>query len=76
MAAPTYYTSMRSGRPEVWRVPRGGGPSQQITQNGGICGFESPRGIFYYWKGESGNRSPNPRYAANDTAPETVLLAN
>jgi hypothetical protein len=51
-----YYTSMRSGRPEVWRVPRGGGPSQQITQNGGICGFESPRGIFYYWKGESGNR--------------------
>jgi Tol biopolymer transport system component len=51
-----YYTSARSGRPEVWRVPRAGGPSQQITRDGGICGFESPRGIIYYWKGESGNR--------------------
>jgi Tol biopolymer transport system component len=51
-----YYTSTRSGRAEVWRVSRGGGRPQQITLNGGICGFESPRGVFYYWQGESGAR--------------------
>jgi Tol biopolymer transport system component len=51
-----YYTSTRSGRAEVWSLPRGGGLSQQITVDGGICGFESARGIFYYWKGESGKR--------------------
>jgi Tol biopolymer transport system component/DNA-binding winged helix-turn-helix (wHTH) protein len=51
-----YYTSTRSGRAEVWRAPRGGGRPQQITLNGGICGFETPGGAFYYWKGESGAR--------------------
>jgi Tol biopolymer transport system component len=51
-----YYTSTRSGRAEVWRVPRGGGRPQQMTLNGGICGFESPRGVFYYWQGESAVR--------------------
>jgi Tol biopolymer transport system component/DNA-binding winged helix-turn-helix (wHTH) protein len=48
-----YYTSTRSGHAEVWRVPRGGGRPQQMTVDGGICGFESSRGVFYYWQGES-----------------------
>jgi Tol biopolymer transport system component/DNA-binding winged helix-turn-helix (wHTH) protein len=47
-----YYTSTRSGRPEVWKAPAGGGRPAQITAQGGMCGFESPRGDFYYWKGE------------------------
>jgi Tol biopolymer transport system component/DNA-binding winged helix-turn-helix (wHTH) protein len=51
-----YYTSTRSGRPEVWEAPRGGGQPEQITVKGGVCGFESARGIFYYWKGEIGRR--------------------
>jgi Tol biopolymer transport system component len=51
-----YYTSARSGRPEVWRAPRGGGQPEQTTLNGGVCGFESSRGIFYYWKGDVGKR--------------------
>jgi len=50
-----YYTSARSGRSEVWRVPRGGGASKQMTATGGQCGFESPRGDFYYWALETGS---------------------
>jgi Tol biopolymer transport system component len=48
-----YYTSTRSGRREVWKTPRSGGQSQQVTNGGGMCGFESARGVFYYWKGDS-----------------------
>jgi Tol biopolymer transport system component/DNA-binding winged helix-turn-helix (wHTH) protein len=51
-----YYTSIRTGRPEVWRVPRTGGRTQQITTSGATCGFESARGTFYYWKGENWHR--------------------
>ena len=49
-----YYTSTRSGRPEVWMAPLDGGHPRQITVNGGQCGFESPRGDFYYWADEVG----------------------
>lgn len=52
-----YYTSTHSGRREVWKVPQGGGQPQQVTNSGGMCGFESARGVFYYWKGESGRRA-------------------
>lgn len=47
-----YYTSARSGRPEVWKVPIAGGKPRQVTASGGMCGFESPSGVFYYWQGE------------------------
>ncbi|MBZ5624794.1 MAG: serine/threonine-protein kinase [Acidobacteriia bacterium] len=45
-----YYDSMRSGRREVWKAPRGGGQPEAVTANGGQSGFESQRGIFYYWR--------------------------
>ncbi len=45
-----YYTSSRSGRSEVWKASRHGGPSVQLTLNGGLNGFESNRGVFYYWR--------------------------
>lgn len=45
-----YYDSVRSGRREVWKAPRGGGRSVMMTVNGGRSGFESQRGIFYYWQ--------------------------
>ena len=68
-----YYTSTRSGRAEVWRVPRGGGQSQQITRNGGICGFESARGTFYYWKGENGQ--PGALFERTAQGDQPVRLA-
>jgi dipeptidyl aminopeptidase/acylaminoacyl peptidase len=43
-----YFDSVRSGRCEVRRVPRDGGRSELMTVGEG--GFESERGIFYYWR--------------------------
>jgi len=45
-----YYDSVRSGRREVWKAPRDGGRPEAVKVNGGQNGFESQRGIFYYWR--------------------------
>jgi serine/threonine protein kinase len=48
-----YFTSIRTGRPEVWRVSAGGGDAVQVTGNGGGMALESPDGeSVYYIKGE------------------------
>jgi len=52
-----YYTSTRSGRPEVWRISPSGASRQQVTTGGGVCGFDTGRGIFYYWKGKIADRA-------------------
>jgi Tol biopolymer transport system component/DNA-binding winged helix-turn-helix (wHTH) protein len=64
-----YYTSTRSGRQEVWKALWNGGEPQQITTNGGLCGFESTRGVFYYWQGESGKPGSVLRRAADGDHP-------
>jgi Tol biopolymer transport system component len=44
---------MRTGRDEIWKVPAGGGPAQQVTKNGGWAALESPDGRYlYYTKSE------------------------
>jgi Tol biopolymer transport system component len=43
-----YYNSLSSGREEVRRAPRTGGPSESVTPDGGKCGFEAGTGAFYY----------------------------
>jgi Tol biopolymer transport system component len=53
-----YYSSARSGRLEVWRASRDGGPPKQMTASGGQCGFETPRGVFHYWQVEGGLSAP------------------
>ena len=50
-----YFTSKRSGRFEVWRVPAQGGTAEQITRNGGFLAFESTDGrTLYYTVSEIG----------------------
>ena len=50
-----YFESKRSGRPEIWRMPAGGGTALQVTHNGGYVAFESADGkTLYYTLGESG----------------------
>ena len=39
-----YFSSNRTGRIEVWKVPAGGGNAVQVTRNGGLYGVESPDG--------------------------------
>ena len=47
-----YFTSGRSGRFEVWKMPSKGGEAVQLTRNGGDEAQESPDGkMIYYTKG-------------------------
>jgi len=47
-----YFSSTRSGREEIWKMPSTGGDAVQITRNSGDTPNESPDGKFlYYMKG-------------------------
>jgi serine/threonine protein kinase len=47
-----YFSSTRSGREEIWKMPTSGGEAIQITRNSGDVPRESPDGKFlYYMKG-------------------------
>ena len=49
-----YYTSDRTGRPELWKAPVQGGKPVQVTRNGGFTGFEcAARSSLFYTKRES-----------------------
>jgi Tol biopolymer transport system component len=44
-----YFASTRSGRPEVWKIPAGGGTAQQVTRHGGAAAAESADGRWLYY---------------------------
>ena len=47
-----YFSSTRSGREEIWKMPSNGGEAVQITRNSGDVPQESADGKFlYYMKG-------------------------
>lgn len=47
-----YFASSRTGEDQVWKIPAQGGKPVQVTRKGGVTGFESPDGkFFYYGKG-------------------------
>ena len=47
-----YFSSTRSGREEIWKMPSSGGEAVQITRNSGDIPQESADGKFlYYMKG-------------------------
>jgi len=49
-----YHERASSGRPEVWKMPIGGGPQTQVTREGGTDALSSGEGssVFYYRDGE------------------------
>jgi Tol biopolymer transport system component len=52
-----YFRSNRSGKDEIWRMPRGGGQAVQVTQGGGFEATETPDGKALYFiraRAESG----------------------
>jgi Tol biopolymer transport system component len=49
-----YFSSNRSGRIEVWKVPAAGGAAQQLTHNSGNEPFESPDGTLLYYMNDEG----------------------
>lgn len=44
-----YFTSKRTGRDEVWRVPSAGGTQEQVSRDGGVFPFESWDGRTVYY---------------------------
>jgi dipeptidyl aminopeptidase/acylaminoacyl peptidase len=44
-----YFTSDRSGRIEIWKLPVGGGQAVQVTRSGGAAALESPDGKYIYY---------------------------
>jgi eukaryotic-like serine/threonine-protein kinase len=44
-----YFSSNRTGRFEVWKMPQTGGEPVQVTRNGGWFGQESPDGATLYF---------------------------
>jgi serine/threonine protein kinase/Tol biopolymer transport system component len=61
-----YFTSPRSGRREIYKIPRGGGQPTQVTSDGGMAPFESPDGatLYYMKPAAAGSElSESPLYA-------------
>jgi Tol biopolymer transport system component len=48
-----YFTSNRSGRHEVWRMPASGGEAEQVTREGGASPDVSPDGRWLYYLKET-----------------------
>jgi Tol biopolymer transport system component len=68
-----YFTSTRTGRSEIWKVPVSGGRAAQVTRNGGSTVLESPDGkSLYYTKNESGSARLWVRSA--DGGPEKQII--
>src|SRR5262249_46826352 len=49
-----YFSSNRSGRIEIWKVPASGGAPQQVTRTSGNEPFESPDGKLLYYTNTRG----------------------
>jgi Tol biopolymer transport system component len=60
-----YYGSLRTGRREIRKALRGGGPPQQMTVDGGQYGFESRGAVFYYWRPNAGQGASLMRRGAD-----------
>ncbi len=53
-----YFTSDRSGRFEIWRVPADGGDAVQVTDQGGVTSFESADGRTLLYVKDRVDRQP------------------
>jgi Tol biopolymer transport system component/predicted Ser/Thr protein kinase len=51
-----YFSSPRSGRSEIWRVPAEGGSEEPVTQGGGFLAFESSDGRELYFTRSPGDQ--------------------
>jgi len=53
-----YFSSNRSGVSQVWKMPAGGGPAEQVTRNGGQTAFDCPDSSTIYYLKNGSNLSP------------------
>ena len=53
-----YFSSDRTGRFEVWKIPSAGGAQIQVTRHGGVAPQESPDGAELYFQKGGGPTGP------------------
>lgn len=52
-----YFTSARTGKYQIWKVPSNGGAAVQVTRSGGFTTFEAPhRRTLYYTRGSPASK--------------------
>jgi len=75
-AGEIYFTSTRSGSPEVWRIPSTGGEPVRVTKNGGYRPIIAPDGrTMYYTKRGAGAQHGSPLYRAPaEGGPEEIVF--
>lgn len=44
-----YFCSDRSARRQIWKMRADGGPAMQMSRDGGLEGYETPDGKFFYF---------------------------
>ena len=49
-----YFYSLRTGRPEIYKIPSEGGEAMQVTRDGGQVAFESPDGKYLFFTSRAG----------------------
>lgn len=62
-----YFSSNRSGRSEIWRMPSGGGEPVQVTRGGGYYAVESWDGKTLYYKNTGYSLTATPLIAKSLT---------
>ncbi len=67
-----YFSSTRTGRAEIWRLPAGGGLPVQITYSGGIAATEGADGFLYYARAP---RSPTSIWRVPISGGKETLVA-
>ena len=68
-----YFTKFEAGRPNLWKVPSGGGEAVQLTRAGGGAPEESPDGRFIYYMKDVFSPSPLCRMPS-EGGPEVQVL--
>jgi Tol biopolymer transport system component/DNA-binding winged helix-turn-helix (wHTH) protein len=70
-----YFSSDRTGRFEVWKVPSSGGSAVQVTKDGGFYPSESPDGKdLYYSKPTARNPDDSTLWKMPEGGPEIRVL--
>jgi hypothetical protein len=62
-----YFSSTRSGRGEIWKIPGTGGVPLQVTEHGGLWCEESYEGWLYYTKKPDGDIWKAPKGGGEET---------
>ena len=74
-----YFISNRSGRSEIWRVPRDGGEATQVTRDGAANAKPSRDGQWLYYQGAATAQGAGVAYLAEvleaDDAPVTLVVS-